>query len=112
MIVKTITDEYYFWNWAKNSDSYKDNFSLEGSKAVFNYFDQLSDELGETMEFDPIAWCCEFSEYKDFDEFQHDTGYTQNGVQHKGYDNINSLDELKDNTTVVEFDGGILVAEF
>lgn len=112
MIYKTITNDYEFAEWVARSDSYKHNFSFEGAKALQEYLEQLSDELGEDFEFDPIAWCCEYSEYKDFDEFQHETGYTKDGVEHKGYENINSLDELKDNTTVIEFDGGIIVRDF
>ena len=67
MIVKTITDNYYFWNWLKKSDSYKNNFSLEGAKAVQQFYNQLSEELDEQLEFDPIAWCCEFAEYESID---------------------------------------------
>jgi hypothetical protein len=111
-IVNTIGNEYEFWNWLERSDNYSNNFSIEGAKALQAYYDELSEDLGENIEFDPIAWCCEFSEYKDFDEFQHDTGYTKDGKQYQGYDNINSLEDLTDHTQVIEFDGGILVREF
>ena len=111
-IIKTVTNPYEFAEWLKQSDNYKNNFSFDGANAVQAYYDELSEDLGENIEFDPVGWCCEFSEYKDFDTFQHDTGYTQNGVEYLGYENIHNLDELKDNTTVIEFDGGLLVAQF
>lgn len=111
-IIKTITNDYEFAEWCKQSDSYKNNFSFDGANALQAYLEELSEEMGDNIEFDPIAWCCEFSEYASYDEFQHDTGYIKDGVQYNGYDNINSLDELKDNTTVIEFDGGIIVSEF
>ena len=40
-----------------------DNFSYEGRKALFDYLEDLEDDMGEKMEFDPIAFCCEYSEY-------------------------------------------------
>lgn len=85
---------------------------MRGAVALQKYIEELSYEIGEPIEFDPIAWCCEFSEYTDFDNFQNNTGYIQNGVSHKGYDDINNIDELRDHTQVIEFDGGILVQQF
>lgn len=112
MIYNEITDTYHFANWVKNSDSYSNNFTFEGAQALQAYLEELSEELGENIEFDPIAWCVEWSEYASYDDFQHDTGYTKDGKTYNGYDNINSLEELKDNTTVIEFDGGIIIQEF
>lgn len=112
-IIQTVTDPNHFWGWIQSSDNYKNSFSFDGADALQAYLENLSDETGENVEFDPIAWACSFSEYTDFDNFQHDTGYTDaKGVKHKGYDGINSLDELKDYTTVIEFDGGIIVQDF
>lgn len=39
-----------------------DNFSYEGQGVLFDYFEQLEDDLGEKIEFDPIAICCEYAE--------------------------------------------------
>lgn len=71
-IVKTITNDYEFAEWVKNSDSYSNNFSFEGAKMVQEYYEQLSDDLGESIEFDPIAWCVEWSEYNSFQEAYQD----------------------------------------
>ena len=67
-IVQTITDPYHFGTWLKQSDNYKNNFSLEGAKIVQEYMDEYGEGLNSPQEFDPIAWCCEFSEYKDVHE--------------------------------------------
>lgn len=111
-IVKTITNEYEFFDWLKQSDNYKNGFSLEGAKALQAYFEQLSDEINESIEFDPVAWCCEFSEYEDFETFQSDTGYIKDGEQYPGYDYIKNIEELEDYTTVIQFDGGIIIQNF
>lgn len=39
-----------------------DNFSYEGLEILFDYFEQLEDDIGEEIELDVIAICCEFSE--------------------------------------------------
>jgi hypothetical protein len=106
-VTKTVTDEYSFWNWLKKSD-YKDNFSLEGAKAVFNYFDQLSEELGENVEFDPIAWCCEFGEYKSIDE-----AFDNYADSDKLENYEDKLSYFEDHTTVLQLEnGGVVIAEF
>jgi len=101
-----------FARWIQSSDTYKDNFTWAGANALQEYLEEMTEETGENIEFDPVAWCCEFSEYESYEDFQSDTGYTRDGVTYKGYDDINDLDELRDNTTVIEFDGGIIVQDF
>jgi hypothetical protein len=106
-IVETITNDYHFWDWLKQSDSYKDNFSLEGAKAVQQYFEELSDSTGENIEFDPIAWCVEFSEYDSFEEFNKDYSGDAELTPFKDWD------ELSEHTTVIELsNGGAVVGEF
>lgn len=120
-IIRTITNEYEFYEWLKQSDNYKNNFSVEGAKAVQAYCDELSEDIGEQVEFDPIAWCCEFSE--------HDTALEAYN-QHHGIDNegegtavgedntpenaeVQALEWLQDNTTVLELDNGhVVIQEF
>ena len=100
MIINTITNDYEFYDWQQKSHNYKDKFTLEGAKQLQQYYEDLSEELGEDIEFDPVAWLCEFSEYKDVNEYNKD-----NGTEY-------TLDELLDETKVVTFDGGILVGNF
>ena len=46
------------------------NFSRAG---LFELFDYLN-EVDEDMEFDPIAICCDFTEYENLEEYQNDYG--------------------------------------
>ena len=105
-IIKTLTDEYAFWDWQQQSDSYRDQFSLEGAKALFNYFDEYSEDMGESMEFDPIAWLCDFTEYKNYKEAYKDYG---DGTITNPKDMKEFIDER---TQTYDFEGGILVANF
>lgn len=111
-IIETINDEYHFWNWLKQSGSYKDNFSLEGAKAVFNYFDDLSESLGsdEPVEFDPIAWCVEFTEYDSMKEAVKEL-VSDDDKDFKHYST--PVEYFTDRTTVIELDNGhVILGEF
>ena len=56
-----------------------DNFTNDALRVLFDYFDGLSDDIGEDVECDPIAICCDYSEmsesdfkaaYSNFDELE------------------------------------------
>lgn len=120
-IIKTITYEYAFWEWLKQSDNYKDNFTLEGAKALQLYLDDLSDDIGQSIDWDPIAWCCEYSEYATpLEGYNEHHGRDDDGIGTAiGEDNTEknanaqALEWFQDNTSVIELDnGGIIVAEF
>lgn len=79
-----------------------DNFSYGGLKALFEYFEEYEDSLGEEIELDVIAICCDFSEYENIAEVTDD------------YNSIMSLEGLQENTTVIEIPDteGLIVASF
>ena len=82
-----------FNDWfIKDNSNYKNNFSYEGRKALFDYLEELEDDTGEKIEFDPIALCCEYSEYENIQEFWND------------YDKEDypTIDKIEDNTTVIK----------
>lgn len=106
-IIETINDPYYFWDWVKHSGSYSNNFTLEGAKALQEYLEQYSDDIGENIEFDPVAWCCEFSEYESIDEYnrEHDTNYDL------GDSDDPERSDLTDETTVIATDSDAIVVQ-
>ena len=61
-IIKTINSTA-FSDWIEQSNDYKNNFTYEGANALQQYLKELSDDIGENIDFDPVAWCCEYSEY-------------------------------------------------
>ena len=74
-----------------------DNFSYEGLEALFDYYDTMD----ECIEFDPIALCCEWTEYDSIEAVQKD------------YKDIETLVQLEDKTLVLKTQsGGLLVREF
>lgn len=90
-------------NFEDFSDSftggYKDNFTYEGKKALFDYLEDFEEETGEQLELDPIAFCVEYTEYDNLKEIQDN------------YTDITSLEDLRDNTTVIECDNGHLILQ-
>lgn len=50
----------------------KANFSYEGLEALFEHLEQLEEDLGEQIELDVIALCCEYSEINDDEEAYKD----------------------------------------
>lgn len=39
-----------------------DNFSVDALQIMFEYFEEYERDIGEEIEFDPIAICCEYVE--------------------------------------------------
>lgn len=116
MIYKVITNDYEFAEWLKQSNSYKNNFSFKGANALQAYIEELSndatDELYMGEEFDPVAWCCEWSEYKTAVDMIKDTGYNEDTDIADYKDEKLALEWLQNRTTVIKFDGGIIVRDF
>lgn len=91
-------------NFSDFCDAFKafdrDNFGYEGKRALFDYLEQLEEDTGEQIELDVIALCCEYTEYSDIEEIK--------GV----YPSIKNMEDLQNNTQVIEFEGGIIIQDF
>jgi hypothetical protein len=71
------------------SGSYSNAFTYEGARALFDYLEEVEQDTGQEIELDPVALCCEFTEYEDLKAVQAD------------YSDIKSLEQLEEHTTVV-----------
>ena len=65
------------------------NFSYEGLECLYNYLIDYEQDTDTEIELDVIALCCDYSEYKDLEE------YKQN------YSSINSIKDIQDATTYI-----------
>ena len=65
-----------------------ENFSYEGLKSLYGYFEELSED--QNIEFDVIAICCDFTEYDNLAEFNRDYGK-----------NFSDIEEIFDHTQVI-----------
>ena len=91
------------------SEERKDTFSYYGKQALFDYLEDYEDDIGEEIELDIVALCCEYTEYADLEELQAD------------YPDIENMEQLADRTTVIPFEKrgldnvitkGFLIAQF
>ena len=100
MIYKSI--DIYDFRRAFTDYDRNDQFSYEGLGALFEWLDELSADTDTPYELDVIGLCCEFTEYSDFSEIYDNYSNT----------NIENIEDLRDYTTVIEFDGGIIIQDF
>ena len=49
----------------------KDSFSSKGLVALFDYLEQLEKDIGQEVELDVIAICCDFTEYENIKEYNN-----------------------------------------
>ena len=71
-------------------DDMKSDFSLDGCRALFEYLEDLEDLSPVPFDYDPVSFNCNYSEYKNLNEIK------------KNYSDIETLDDLRDRTTVIE----------
>jgi len=74
------------------SDTYKNNFTYKGKRALFDYLEQLSEDLGEDIELDTIALCCDYTEYENLEELQ------------SNYSDIETMEDLENKTQVIRIE--------
>ena len=65
------------------------NFSYDGLTVLYDYLIQYEENTDQELEFDPIAYCCEYTEFDSFKDVQIN------------YD-VKTLKELEDKTTVLK----------
>ncbi|MFA5053839.1 MAG: hypothetical protein WC565_07260 [Parcubacteria group bacterium] len=110
-----------------------DQFTRAGLIALFDYLEEYEKDAGEELELDVIALCCDWSEYPTALEAMRDhvggeaatdeeLNATEDStedeapfLQHLVGDDLKeraALEWLNDQTTVIEFDGGVIVGAF
>ena len=83
--MKDTVTEYTF-----TDEMIKHGFSYEGTKALFEHLEQYEQDCDHELEFDPIAFRCEYDEYKNLEEVK------------ENYQDIETLEDLQNNTSVIE----------
>ena len=94
-IIDTITLSM-FRDYFLRSEQYKNNFSYEGLEALHNYLEEYSEDLGEDIEMDVVAFSCEFAEYNSIEEFQEDYGSEDYGREYE------TIEDIEEQTTVIK----------
>jgi hypothetical protein len=71
------------------------NFSYDGLAALFDYLEELEEDLHEQRELDVVSLCCAWTEYESLAEYQ--AGY--------GAADYPTMEDIEYNTIVICIDG-------
>ena len=85
----------------------KENFSYAGLIALYDYLTALEDDLGEELELDVIALCCDYSEH-DLEDLQREYGDYE-GEQWEDMEEATAW--LEDRTTVIRVDDDTVIIQ-
>lgn len=111
MIVDTITSASQFRDRFHQAGR-SNQFSYDGLEILFDHLDQLSDDLGEPLEMDVIAICCDYAE----DDSASIASYYDVDIDGLDEDEINDavIAMLEDNGAYVGStnDGSIVYRQF
>lgn len=102
-VVDTIYNGYQLQRLFEQCDR-GNHFSYEGYNALFNYLDNLSDEIGEDFKVDVIALCCDFTEYESWEDVYNNYSYSYNNEE-ESWEDINQdafIEWVYDRTQVIE----------
>jgi hypothetical protein len=100
------------------------NWSRAGAFALAEYFEELEEDLGETIEFDAVSIRCEFSEYESLKDWiveyynePFDDAMKSAGIDLEGNEDeyeINKLigSHIQDHGQLIDFNGGVIVSQF
>lgn len=91
-----------------------DAFGYAALNALFEYLEEMEEGMGGEMELDVIAICCDYTQYDTATEaavellsdWETEEGETEEEREER------ALEELQENTTVIVYDGGIVVESF
>ena len=81
------------------------SWSYDGAKALADYLQEYEESTGEELEFDPVAIRCEFTEYESAIDAaaQYTSEFTTEAA---------ALEYLEDHTSVITYDGGVIIQDF
>ena len=98
-VSELVADEYAGWSYA-------------GAYALVEYLEQYEEECDTEIEFDPVAFRCDFSEYESAVEAAGENGWEPDEESDEEEREEEALEWLRNQTTVIEFDGGFIIQQF
>ena len=102
----------------ETSENPNGNFSYKGLRYLFEYIDEAHDEENP-FKMDVISLCCEYSEYKNFDEYLSDySGQHEDQEDGESDEDFKTRvqEEITNNTTLIKFeddiDEGFIISQY
>ena len=101
------------------------NWTRAGAFALVEHLEELEEDIGEEIDFCPVALRCDFSQSESLQDWlmEHHGASTlafaleYSGIDIDGTEDKDEIDDLirsyiQDHGTILEFDGGIIVSSF
>jgi len=105
-LIKRIYSSSELYHDLKSMD--RNNFSYEGAAALQEYLEELDFDI----DYDPVAFCCDFAEYAESEYEALAAEYSQEFGAGDDFDSEAFISWLQDQTTVIDFGGGVVVQSF
>ena len=87
-------------------------WSYAGARALVEHLESTEEDTGEEIEFDRVAIRCDFAEYPNAREAAEDYGWEPDEDADEDAIEKAAAKWLGHRTTVVTFDGGVIVQQF
>lgn len=94
----------------------QDQFSWQGLEALFDYLEELESDIGEELELDVIALCCDYSEHDSACEAAQEYGWSgtdrdedESEEDYSERAEDEALEWLRDRASVIEVSGGSVI---
>jgi hypothetical protein len=109
--MKQTVTEYQFVDSFRHAGR-ESQFTVPARRALFEYLEEYEDSCGVELELDPVGICCEWSEHSSAREAAEEYGFEPDDDDDDDAREKSALEWLREQTQVVEFDGGIVVQSF
>lgn len=87
-------------------------WSRSGAYALADYLQELENDTGEEQEMDVVGIRCDFSEFSTAVEAAGEYGWQPEPDEYDEANEAAALSWLHDRTSVITFDGGVIIAQF
>lgn len=87
-------------------------WSYAGARALVEHLESTEEDTGEEIEFDRVALRCEFSEYESAREAAEECGWEPDEDADSEDAEEAALEWLNNRTTVITFNGGVIIQQF
>lgn len=84
----------------------------DGALALVQYLEDLEDSTNTKIEFDPILFRCEYSEYSSVLKAGENYSFIPPEDSDQEEIEAAALEYLQNKTTVIQFEGGIIIQQF
>ena len=108
--MKQTVNSYQFVDAFRHAGR-ESQFSRSALFALFEHLEEYESSTGEEIELDPIAICCDFTEYDNAREAAKEYDFEPEDQDEDDREE-SALKWLQNRTQVIEFSGGIVIQNF